>query len=84
MEKVKKRDICAALLGATIATILWITILGRKETVENVIIFRPFHSMHSIITGIKRQGIRSNFLGNILMFIPVGILFPVVMPWGRK
>lgn len=39
--------------------------------------------MGTIIENIKKSGIRSNFLGNILLFIPIGLLFPMVT-WKTK
>lgn len=41
-------------------------------------VYPPFHSVGTIIENLKKSGVRSNFLGNILLFIPIGLLFPIV------
>lgn len=79
----KKRDISAALLGIVVALILWGTILGREAQDGDVLIFRPFHTFTSLWKDIRHGGIRGNFLGNILMFVPVGVLVPLLNGWRK-
>ena len=80
----KRKDISTALLGVIVALILWITILGREVQLGGKLFYPPFHSFGSIWKQILRAGIRSNFLGNILLFVPVGVLLPVVTGWKRQ
>lgn len=75
--KSKKREIAAALLGVSVAFILWVAIFRRETVVEDSLMYRPFHSIMSFWSNIKKQGVRGNFLGNILIFTPVGILYPI-------
>lgn len=74
----KRKDITAALLGVTVALILWVTVLGRDAQIGGNLFYPPFHSFRSLWKQILRAGIRSNFLGNILLFVPVGVLLPEI------
>lgn len=80
----KRKDISTALLGVIVALILWITILGREAQLGGKLFYPPFHSFGSIWKQTLRAGIRSNFLGNILLFVPIGVLLPVATEWRRK
>ncbi len=82
--KGKERGIAAALLGISVAVILWLTIFCRETVVEDSFAYRPFHSLLSFWSSIRKQGIRGNFLGNILIFIPIGILYPIAFGIGNK
>ena len=75
----KGKEIPAALLGMVVAGILWITILGRESYIENSLIFEPFHAFYTFVKDIQngRLRIMGNFIGNVIMFIPVGVLFPL-------
>lgn len=77
----RRRDIAAILLGISVAIILWLTILNRSEQVSTPVIIRPFHELKNL-GSFKLKDItndRGQFVGNILLFIPVGFLFPVVV-----
>ena len=78
----KKKDISTALLGVVVALILWITILSREKLIGTPITYRPFHSLSSIIKELQRGRIGNSF-GNIILFMPVGILLPVVTDWKK-
>lgn len=80
----KKREISAALLGVCVALILWITILGREPQPNGRIFYPPFHSITTMWRDIWHVGIRSNFLGNIALFVPVGVLLPLTTGWKWK
>lgn len=80
----KRREVSAALLGIVIALILWTTILGRETQAGGVLFYKPFHSFGHIWRDIQRGGLRGNFIGNILLFIPVGLLIPVITGWKRR
>ena len=54
------------------------TLFGRTAKPGYYGVYPPFHSVGSIRENLKRLGLRGNFLGNILLFIPIGLLFPVV------
>ena len=82
--KEKEKEIAAALLGIGVAVILWLTVFSRETVIENSLAYRPFHSFSSILSSIKNQGISGNFIGNILIFIPVGFLYPAAFCWGEK
>lgn len=81
---IRKKDISAALLGIVIALILWVTILGRDVQLGGKLFYPPFHTVATIWKEIQRTGLRSNLLGNIILFIPVGILFPMISGWKWK
>ena len=75
----KSKDISAALLGIAVAVILWVTILGRESYIENSLVFEPFHAFYAFVKDIQDGRIRitGNFIGNIILFVPVGVLSPV-------
>ncbi len=55
-----------------------------RSTTWQETFYPPFHSVGGIWKQILRAGIRSNFLGNILLFVPVGVLLPATTGWKRK
>ena len=77
-EMSKKKDIATALLGILMALILWLTVLSREKLIGTSIVYTPFHEILSMWKSIQRGGITGNFLGNIALFVPVGVLFPLV------
>ena len=77
INKRNGREVAASLLGVAVAVILWLTIFQREGKTENPFAYRPFHTLYDFWDNIGRYGIKGNFLGNILIFIPVGILYPV-------
>ena len=74
----KKRDIATVLLGITVALILWITILSRETLIGTPIKYNLFHAFVSFVKDIQRGKLSTNFFGNIIIFVPVGILVPLV------
>ena len=80
----KRREVSAVLLGIVVALILWITILGRETQSSGLLFYKPFHSLGHILRDIQRGGLRGNFLGNILLFIPVGLLMPSMTGWKKR
>ncbi len=79
----KKKDISTALLGVVVALILWITILSRETLIGMPITYPPFHALVSFLKEIQKGRIGANFLGNIVLFIPVGALLPEVTGWKK-
>lgn len=79
----KRKDILTALLGAAVALILWITILSREKLIRTPISYYPFHALISFLKEIRRGKIGANFLGNIILFVPIGVLVPVVTDWKK-
>lgn len=81
----RKKDLFAALFGIVVALILWITILSRETQLGGRRFYLPFHTVVTLMKDIRHAGIKSNFLGNIVLFIPIGVLFPLVTscknPW---
>lgn len=75
----KRKELYTALLGIAVAVILWVTVLGRDSYIENSLVFEPFHAFYSFVKDIQdgRLRISGNFIGNIILFIPVGVLFPL-------
>jgi len=67
-----------------IAVILWLTIIGRDSVPEPGLQYKPFHSLKNLVYYTKLYGIRSNLIGNILLFLPVGFLVPMVSRWNNK
>ena len=60
------------------------TLFGRTAKPGYYGVYPPFHSVGTIRESLKKSGIRSIFLGNILLFIPIGFLFPIAtgkMKW---
>ena len=78
-----KRNICAALLGICTAVILWITLLNR-EVQHGVTFYAPFHTIGAMWRDIQRGGIRGNFIGNIILFVPIGVLLSFTTGWKKK
>lgn len=82
-EMSKRKDISTVLLGVAVALILWITILSRENLIGTPITFRPFHALVSFLKEIQRGRIGANFLGNIILFVPVGVLLPSITGWKK-
>lgn len=77
----RRRDIAAILLGVSVAVILWLTILSRSGQATTQVIIRPFHELKNI-GSLRLKDLatgRGQLVGNIVLFIPVGFLFPVVV-----
>lgn len=77
----RRRDIAAILLGISVAVILWLTILSRSGQATTQVIIRPFHELKNI-GSLRLKDLttgRGQLVGNIVLFIPVGFLFPVVV-----
>ena len=81
MSKIK--EISTALLGVTVALILWITILSREKLIGTPISYQPFHALVSFLKETQRGKIGANLLGNIILFLPIGVLLPVVTGWKK-
>lgn len=73
----KRKDISTALLGIVVALILWITILSREKLIGTPITYHPFHSLPSFIKELQEGRIGNSF-GNVILFMPVGVLIPMV------
>ena len=67
-----------------ITAILWLTIISRDSVPEPGLQYKPFHSLKNLVYYTKLYGIRNNLIGNILLFIPIGILLPMVTQWSEK
>lgn len=78
----KRKEISTALLGVTVALILWITILSREKLIGMPITYHPFHSLLSFLKELQRGRIGNSF-GNIILFMPIGVLLPVVTGWKK-
>ena len=74
----KKHDVCAVVLGIWAAVVLWLTVLGREVQFSSIKIKPPLESLLSVWKEIQTTGIRGNFFGNVLLFVPFGILFPTI------
>ena len=79
----KRKDISTALLGVAVALILWITILSRETLIGTPISYHPFHALVSFLKEIQRGRLGANFLGNIILFVPVGVLLPSITGWKK-
>lgn len=78
MNKSRRRNSIAVFLGISIGVIAWVTIINRSVFIENPLAFKPLHSFASFLKDVERYGFTGNFLGNIGLFIPIGIFFPFV------
>ena len=78
----KKKDyIFCSLFGAYIAAVLWITLFSRiGEGYRRFLL--PFHSYVEILKG-NRQFLLEN-IGNVILFIPLGVVLGVVKKWDVK
>jgi glycopeptide antibiotics resistance protein len=72
------------MLILVIAVILWLTIFSRDSLPDPEVRYKPFHSLNNFVHYTKLYGIRNNLIGNILLFIPIGILVPLAVPWSNK
>ena len=78
----KKTDyIFCFLFGAYIAAVLWVTLFSRLGT-ERRSFLLPFHSYVQILKG-NRQFLLEN-IGNVVLFIPLGVVLGVVKKWDVK
>ena len=78
----KKHDIATALLGIMTAIIIWLTILSREALIGSPIKYHLFHVFVSFVKEMQRGKIGANFNGNIVLFMPMGVLVPLVS--GKK
>ena len=79
----KRKDLSTALFEIAVAVILWFTILSRETLGGTPIFYRPFHALNSFLKEIQRGRISMNFLGNIILFVPIGVLVPAVTDWKK-
>lgn len=82
----KKKEVAIGLLGIYTAVILWVTVLGREMQFHRVAFLQLFHSVSSFLIDIRGHRFPINFLGNILLFVPLGFLIPLVTEedsWGK-
>lgn len=80
MTKIK--EIATVLLGVIVALTLWITILSRERLIGTPNTYHLFHSIPSLLKEIQRGHIGNSF-GNIILFVPIGVLAPVVTNWKK-
>ena len=78
----RRKDLSVALLGVVVALIIWITILSRETLIGTPFSYRPFHSLPSLIKELQRRR-AGNSLGNVILFMPVGVLLPEVTGWNK-
>lgn len=78
----KRKDIATVLLGVVVALTLWITILSRETLIGTPKIYQFLHSLPSFLKEIQRGRIGNSF-GNIILFVPFGVLFPAVTDWKK-
>ena len=78
----KRKDTSTVLLGVAVALILWITILSREKLIGTPKIYQFLHSLPSFLKEIQRGRIGNSF-GNIILFVPFGVLFPAVTDWKK-
>ena len=78
----KRKDILTALLGVVVALVLWITVLSREMLIGTPRSYHLFHSLPSFFKEIQRGRIGNSF-GNIIMFIPIGLLVPEVTDYKK-
>ena len=79
---IKRNDIATVLLGVVVALTLWITILSRETLIGTPKIYQFLHSLPSFLKEIQRGRIGNSF-GNIILFVPIGVLFPAVTDWKK-
>lgn len=74
--------IAAGLWGGVI---LLCTLLRNPGTGEGVLLWVPFHSYFSVLTGGNPELLRTNFM-NTLLFVPLGLLGGELLPrdWTLK
>ena len=79
--------IAIILLALVISVILWLTVFSRVSVPEPGVQYKPFHSLKGIVYNTKLYGIRSNLIGNTLLFMPIGFLVPIasrlINKWHR-
>lgn len=78
IEMNKHNNISSVLLGIIVALILWITILCREPLIGKPAVYKPFHEVLSFMNNIGHGFASKNFLGNIVLFMPLGFLLPQI------
>ena len=79
----RKDGLSAALLGINVAIILWVAIFSREPDIRNGL-YTEVHSLESLARDLQRNGLVGNAAGNILLFVPFGLLYPGTGKWGRR
>lgn len=71
--------------GLWVGVILLCTLLRNPGTGEGVLLWVPFHSYFSVLTGGNPELLRTNFM-NTLLFAPLGLLGGELLPrdWTLK
>lgn len=64
-------------MGIYGAVAFWITVFSRDTLNDDVFLFQPFHTFTALWEGDSFFATEGNFIGNILLFIPIGFLFPI-------
>ena len=80
----KRQTWAAALLGIYGAAVLWVTVFSRDTLQKDPLLFQPFHSFLSIMEQGFSAGPARDLIGNVLLFLPVGCLFPPAFQRGWK
>ena len=83
MSDKRKEFLASALLGVVVAVDFWVTVLGRETQANSVMFLRPFHFILNLQNCFRWSGLTGNTLGNIVLFIPLGVLLPCVWKWAR-
>ncbi len=72
------RFICSALLILFAAVLLWITLFNRNNMSEQGICYYPFNSYMVVTSLYNSVDVFTQIADNILIFIPLGMLLPVM------
>lgn len=81
MSKRKQNAIVIVLLAVSIAFILWLTLFSRMGK-DSRSFYPPFWSYRAILNGSVEVLIEN--IGNIVLFIPIGIILALILRLGVK
>ena len=79
----KKQTLARGLFCIVVTFIVWVTILSRDSVYGQTFGFNPFNTFLLLWQDI-RNGSIGNYFGNVLLFIPYGIMFPLTDFWEQK
>ena len=80
---VNKRKLIIALFAIYILAVLWITLIDREFGNRRAMLV-PFWEFANVIKGVRRSFFIGQILGNLVMLMPLGFMFPIIKKVSLK
>lgn len=80
----KLRAIKYVVLGIYFCLVIWITLFNGRISSEHRMMLTPFWELLNGVYGIRRAFFIKQIVCNVLMFIPLGVMLPVLFMCNLK